>query len=154
VASAGDPVEIGLVESLSRPGRNITGLSYGVGSELFGKQLELLRETVPTMRRVAVLSNSGNPSYAPAIRDLRTAARLMGLQLQLLAVRGPQEFEGAFAAMARERADALLVVSDAILASQRTKLNELVVKSRLPAIYGLREHTEAGGLMSYGADIR
>jgi putative tryptophan/tyrosine transport system substrate-binding protein len=154
VASAGDPVEIGLVESLSRPGRNITGLSYGVGSEVFGKQLELLRETVPTMRRVAVLSNPANPSYAPAIRDVKTAARLMGVQLQLLAVRGPLEFEGAFAAMARERADALLVVSDAILASQRTRLNELVVRSRLPAIYGLREHTEAGGLMSYSADIR
>jgi putative ABC transport system substrate-binding protein len=149
-----DPVGLGLVGSLARPGGNVTGLSFSVGGDIFGKGLELLRETVPKVRRVAVLSNPANPGQALAIRDVKVAARSLGVQLQLLETRGPNEFESAFAAMARERAGALFVVPDSMFGLNRARLQELAAKRRLPAMYGLREHTEAGGLMSYGVDVR
>jgi putative ABC transport system substrate-binding protein len=147
VAAVSDPVELGLAQGLARPGGNVTGLTFGVGSELFGKQLALLKETVPTIRRVAVLYNQDNPGYAPAIRDVKAAASAAGVQLHVLGVRRSDEFESAFAAMA------LLVVADGWLAFNRVRLQSFVATSRLPAIYGLREHTEAGGLMSYATDI-
>jgi len=149
-----NPVELGLVASVARPGGNVTGLSYSVGLEIFSKQLELLKETVPKVRRVAILSNPANPGHAGALRNVKVAARSLGAQLQLLEARGLNEFDGAFAAMARERAGALLVMSDPVFDFHRTRLAELVAKSRLPAIYGQRSHTEAGGLMSYGVDLR
>jgi putative tryptophan/tyrosine transport system substrate-binding protein len=149
--SAGDP-GFGLVASLSRPGGNVTGLAFSVDMATFGKGLELLKETVPKVRRVAVLSNPANPAHELALKEV--AARSVGVRLQLLEARGPNEFDSAFAAMARERAGALLVMADSTFGFHRIRLRDLAAKGRLPAMYGLREHPEAGGLMSYGADNR
>jgi len=149
--SAGDP-GVGLVASLARPGGNVTGLSFSVEMATFGKGLELLKETVPKVRRVAVLSNPTNPAHALAIKEV--AARSVGVQLQLLEASGPNEFDSAFAAMARERAGALLVMADSTFGFHRIRLRDLAAKGRLPAMYGLREHPQAGSLMSYGADNR
>jgi putative ABC transport system substrate-binding protein len=152
--SVGDPVGLGLIASLARPGGNLTGLSYSVGLEIAGKGLELLKETVPKVRRVAILSNPGNPFQPLAITEVNVAARSLGVQLQLLEARGPNELDGAFAAMATERVGALLVVADSLFLLQRTRLADLAARSRLPAAYGLREIVEAGGLMSYGPSVR
>src|SRR5262245_43373618 len=148
-----DPVGIGLIKSLARPGGNVTGTSGSAGLEWVAKQLELLKETVPKIRRVAILSNPDNAYHQLAIREVNVAARSLGVQLQLLEARGPNEFDGAFAAMAKERAGAILVLSDAIFSSHRTRLADLAARSRLPAAYGVRESVEAGGLMSYGPSI-
>ena len=155
IAGSADPVGLGLIASLARPGGNITGVSYSVGGlEILGKQLELLKETVPKIRRMAILSNAANPIQPLAIRDVNVAARSLGVQLQLLEARGPNEFDAAFAAMATERVGALLVLSDTIFNSHRTRLADLAARSRLPAAYGVRESVEAGGLMSYGPSLR
>jgi len=145
-----DPVGTGLIASLVRPGGNVTGVSGYAGLEIVAKQLVLLKETVPKIRRVAILSNPANAYHQLAIREVNVAARSLGVQLQLLEARGPNEFDGAFAAMAKERVGALLVLSDAVLSSHRTRLADLAARSRLPAAYGVRESVEAGGLMSYG----
>ena len=145
-----DPIGIGLIASLARPGGNVTGVSGSAGLEWVAKQLELLKETVPKIRRVAILSNPTNAYHQLAIREVNVAARSLGVQLQLLEARGPNEFDGAFAAMAKERVGALLVLSDVMLNSHRTRLADLAARSRLPAAYGVRESVEAGGLMSYG----
>src|SRR6478736_4369632 len=125
-----DPVGTGLIASLARPGGNITGVSGSAG--------------------LAIVSNPANAYHQLAIKELNVAARSLGVQLQLLEARGPNEFDGAFAAMAKERVGALLVLSDAMLNSHRTRLADLAARSRLPAAYGVRESVEAGGLMSYG----
>jgi putative tryptophan/tyrosine transport system substrate-binding protein len=151
--SIGDPVGLGLIASLARPGGNVTGVSYSVGLELFGKQLELLKETIPMVRRVAILSNPANPAQARAIENVKAAAESLGVQLQLLGARDPKEFDDAFAAMAKERAGALLVVADAVFNIHRARLVDLAVKNRLPSMYGIRESVEAGGLMFYGHDV-
>src|SRR5262249_58844298 len=109
----GDPVGLELVASLARPGGNVTGLSYTVGLETFGKGLELLKEAVPHVHVVAVLSNPANPAHVLAVDTLKGVARSLGLELLLQEARGPDEFDGAFAAMARDRAGALLVLPDA-----------------------------------------
>ena len=150
---AADPVGQGLIASLARPGGNVTGVSYSVGLEIFGKQLELLKETVPKVRRVAILSNPANPGHPPAIKEVNVAVRSVGVQLQLLEARGPNEFDGAFAAMAKERVGALLVMSDSMFLLHRTRLADLAARSRLPVAYGLREMVEAGGFMSYGSSL-
>ncbi|HEV2056976.1 MAG TPA: ABC transporter substrate-binding protein [Methylomirabilota bacterium] len=152
--SVGDPVGLGLIASLARPGGNVTGLSYSAGLEIVGKQLELLKETVPKIRRVAILSNPANPSHPPAIRELNVAARSLGVRLQFLEARGPNEFDGAFAAMATERVGALLVLTDGVFILHRTQLADLAARSRLPGAHGTREMVEAGGLMSYGPSLR
>src|SRR5215510_13846482 len=149
-----DPVGIGLIASLAHPGGNVTGLSGYAGLESVAKQLELLKETVPKIRSVAILSNPANAYHQLAIREVNVAARSLGVQLQLLEARGPNEFDGAFAAMAKERVGALLVLSDGIFSLHRTRLADLAAKSRLPAAYGNRENVEAGGLMSYGPSLR
>ena len=148
-----DPVGTGLITSLARPGGNVTGMSGGAGLEIFAKQLALLKETVPEIRRVAVLSNPANAYHQLAIKAVNVAARSLGVQLQLLEARGPNEFDGAFGAMAKERVGALLVLSDAIFSFHRTRIADLAARSRLPAAYGVRESVEAGGLMSYGASF-
>ena len=147
-----DPVGVGLIAGLARPGGNVTGSSYSVGLEIIAKQLELLKETVPKVRRVAILWNPANPSHPLVVRELNVAARSLGVQLQFLEARGPNEFEGAFAAMAKERMGALLVVPDSVSFLHRTRLADLAARSHLPAAYGLRGHVDAGGLMSYGPD--
>ncbi len=150
MAGVGDPVELGLIASLARPGANVTGLSFSVGMDIFGKGLELLREAVPKFRRVAILSNPGNPSHALAITNVKGAAGSFGVQLQLLEAREPNQFDGAFAAMAKERVDALLVVADGMFILHRARLADLAAKNRVPSMHGVRENVEAGGLMSYG----
>jgi putative ABC transport system substrate-binding protein len=145
-----DPVGTGLIASLARPGGNVTGVSGYAGLEIVARQLELLKETVPKIRRVAILSNPANAYHQLAIREVTVAARSLGVQLQLLEARGPNEFDGAFAAMAKERVGALLVLSDAMLSSHRIRLADLAARSRLPSAYAVRESVEAGGLMSYG----
>jgi putative ABC transport system substrate-binding protein len=150
-----DPVGRGLVTSLSRPGGNVTGVTYGVGTDTFGKGLELLREAVPRVRRVAVLSNPDGPSQSLMIDSVKGTARSLGLQLQLVEARGPAQFDGAFAAMARDGAEALLVVTDPtyLLPGAAARLADLAIKGRLPSIHSQRPPVEAGGLMSYGPSI-
>ncbi len=145
-----DPVGVGLVASLARPGGNVTGLSYSVGSSIYAKDLELLKEAVPKVRRVAVLSNPASPSQPLTISDIKGAAQSLGLRLRLLEARGLGEFDGAFAAMARERAGALLVITDPAFSPYRARLVDLAAKNRLPSIFTQREDAEAGALMSYG----
>ena len=146
----GNPVELGLVASLARPGGNVTGLSYNAGPEFFGKELALLQEAVPKVRRVAILSNPANPVQPLAIRSFKDAARSLGLQLLLLEARGPDALDDAFAAMTRERAGAVLVVADSMFSGHGGRLAGLAMKHRLPSMHGFREEAEAGGLMSYG----
>jgi ABC-type uncharacterized transport system substrate-binding protein len=146
----GDPVGLGLIASLARPGGNVTGVSYSVGGlEIIGKQLELLKEAVPKIRRVAILSNPANPTRPIAMRDVNVATRSLAMQVQFLEARGPNKFDSAFAAMAKERIGALLVMADTMFVLHRTRLADLAARSRLPAAYGWREHVEAGGLISY-----
>ncbi len=148
----GDPVGTGFVASLARPGGNVTGSSYSVGLEIYAKHLELLKEAVPKVRRVAILSNPTNPAHALWMSEIKDAGRSLGVQLQFLEARGPTEFDGAFAAMAKERAGALLVVADGMFMLHRTRLADLAAKSRLPSL-GYKELVEAGGLMSYGPSL-
>jgi putative ABC transport system substrate-binding protein len=145
-----DPVRTGLIQSLAHPGGNVTGLSLTPSVETYGKALGLLKEAVPKVRRVAILSNPANTSHALAITNVKGAAPSMGVQLYLLEARSPNEFDDAFVAMARERVGALLVVSDPLFVFHRTRLADLAARSRLPAAYHAREYVEAGGLMSYG----
>ena len=152
MAVAGDPVGDGFVASLARPGGNITGLT-SLSTELGAKQLELLKQAVPKVSRVAVLSNPANQLRAPQLQVAEMAARSLGVQLHILEARGPNEFESAFASMTRKRAGALLVLTDPLFFLHRTRIADLAAKSRLPAVYALREHVEAGGLMAYGASL-
>ncbi|MBI2555579.1 MAG: ABC transporter substrate-binding protein [Candidatus Rokubacteria bacterium] len=149
MAQSDDPVGSGFVTSLARPGGNITGLST-VSPELSGKRLELLKEAVPKVSRVAVLWNSTNPVAPLQFRETEVAARVLGIKLQSLAVRGPRDFDGAFAAMRRERAGALIVLPDLMFYDHLRPLLGLAAKSRLPVIYEEREFAEAGGLLAYG----
>jgi putative ABC transport system substrate-binding protein len=149
----GDPVGSGLVTSLARPGGTVTGLSL-LSTELAGKQLELLREAVSGVARVTVLWNPTSQTHARMLGEAEAAARALGLRFHRLPARGPEEYEGAFLAMRRERADAVLVLGDPIFWYHRTRLAALAAKQRLPAMFGQREHAEAGGLISYGANLR
>jgi putative tryptophan/tyrosine transport system substrate-binding protein len=149
--SGGDPVGQGVVASLARPGGNITGLSLML-PEVSGKRLELLREAVPKLSHVAVLWNPEGSGSTLVFKETQTAAHALGLQLQSLEVRSPDEFDQAFAAMTREHADALVVISNELFFGHRRQLAELTVRHRLPAMFHLREYAEAGGLMAYGAD--
>jgi putative ABC transport system substrate-binding protein len=150
--NASDPVETGLVASLSRPGGNTTGLSL-ISSQLSGKRLELLKEVVPRLSRVAVLSNPTNVGVRVQMGETEVAARALGVRLQSLEVHGSDDFETAFQAATRSRAGALITLDDALLFTHRTRVVKLAAKGRLPAVYGFREFVEAGGLMSYGANV-
>jgi putative ABC transport system substrate-binding protein len=149
MAQSDDPVGSGFVASLARPGGNITGLST-VSPELSGKRLELLKEAVPKVSRVAVLWNVANPVAALQLRETEVAARALGVKLQSLGVRGAKDFDAAFAAMRRERVGALIVLPDLLFYDHQRRLLNLAAKSRLPVIYEEREFAEAGGLMAYG----
>jgi putative ABC transport system substrate-binding protein len=151
--SVSDPVGIGLAASLARPGGNITGGSFSVGTGVIGKQLQLLKEAVPRARSVAVLMNPTNPGHALALDDMKADAESLGLSLRVLEARTPLELDPAFAAMLKERVDALLVVADAMFSANRTRLAELAARNRLPAVYTFREYVHAGGLMSYGPNL-
>ena len=151
--NVGDPVGVGLVASLARPAGNVTGTAFDVGLETFGKALELLKEALPKAQHVAVLSNPANPAQALAIRDLKVAAKSLRLRLLFVEVRGPDEFDRAFAEIAKERVDALFVAAESLFYLHRTSLADLALKYRLPTMYGLRESVVAGGLMSYGPSL-
>jgi putative ABC transport system substrate-binding protein len=148
--AVGDPVALGLVASLARPGGNITGLTNSVGPEIAGKQLELLKEVVPRVSRMAVLWNPNTRGNALALRETEIAARALGLELQPLEARSLNDFDRAFAAMTAKRAGALLVLGDVMFSTHRNRLADLAAKNRLPAMYAARESVEAGWLMSYG----
>ena len=149
----GDPVGSGLVASLARPGGNVTGSTYsGAGMGIYAKQLELLVEAVPKVRRVAILSNPTNPANPLWTSEVKAAGRSLGVQLQFLEARSPSDFDGAFAAMTKERAGALLVVADSMFILHRARLAELAAKNRVPLL-GYSDIVEAGGLMSYGPSL-
>jgi putative ABC transport system substrate-binding protein len=147
-----DPVKLGLVANLARPGGNLTGINFFT-TELAAKRLALLGELVPKAVRIAVLVNPANtPATESTLRDVPEAARAIGLQIQILNASTSSEIETAFATLARERADALFVAADIFLVSRRVQLATLAMRYAIPAAYPAREVVEAGGLMSYGTD--
>ena len=131
----------------------VTGFAFDVSLESFAKSLELFKETVPHVRRVAVLINPTNPAQQLAASNLGVAARHLGIQLRMFEVRGRNEFDAAFAAMSNERLAGVLVVTDSMFVSNRARLAERALTHRLPSVYGVRNYVEAGGLMSYGPNI-
>jgi putative ABC transport system substrate-binding protein len=147
-----DPVGNGFVASLARPGGNITGLSTH-SPEISGKQLELLKETVPKVSQVAVFGTSTIPGHALQLREIGLAAGAFNIQLQHLDVLGSKDFETAFRAAIKGQADAIIFLGSSLLGPQRARIFEFVVKNRLPAIYSGRNFVEAGGLMSYGVNL-
>ena len=153
MASVADPVRLGLVTSLARPGGNVTGTTYSFELDIFAKQLQLVREALPALSRVAVLSNPASPSQAQVVQSLQSAGRSMGLTLQLLEARAPEEFERAFAAMAQARAEAVLVASDSLFGTYAEQIGALLLRQGLPSVNGARANIEAGGLLLYGPNI-
>jgi putative tryptophan/tyrosine transport system substrate-binding protein len=150
---AQDPVRLGLVISLARPGGSLTGINF-FAIELVAKRLELLRELVPATTRVAVLVNPANaPNTEITLRDVEPAARAMGLQIQVLNASTSREIDSAFASFMRERPDALFVGNDAFFTSRRVQFVTLAARDRIPAAYSNRDYAEAGGLMTYGTKI-
>ena len=146
-----DPIADGFIASLARPGGNITGLST-LAPELSGKRLEILKEVVPKLSRVAVFGTSSNPSDVQALKEIEPAAAVFKVKLQYLNVPTPKDIETAFRTATKGRADGVLMLERAVLGSQRAQVAELAVKSRLPVIYSGRASVEAGGLMSYGVN--
>src|SRR5215831_18127147 len=149
MASDDDPVGSGFATSLARPGGNITGLST-VSPEISGKQLELLKEIISKLSRVAIGGDVTRPGIPQALREINVAADAFGVQVQYLEVREPKDIETAFRAASKEHADAVLVLGSPVLLSQRRQIADIAAKSRLPAIYPRLEFVEDGGLMSYG----
>jgi putative ABC transport system substrate-binding protein len=145
----GDPVGSGIVASLARPGGNVTGVT-SLTAELSAKQLELLKEIVPGLTQIAVLRNPKNPVSALNLRWTERAAQALGVQLHVVDVHDPSEFEAAFVSMTRERAGALILLADMMFLSQRSQIADLAIKHRLPAVFNWREYAEAGGLIVYG----
>ena len=153
MASGGDPVAIGLIASLARPGGNVTGMT-GINPETAAKRLELLKDAFPRTRQVAVLLNPDNPiAMRVTFPAMEAAAKSLKLELQQFPVRGPGDIDSAFAAMAKRRVDAVVSTDDGVLVANFGAIAKLAAKMRLPSI-GLPEFAEAGGLMAYGADRR
>jgi putative ABC transport system substrate-binding protein len=152
---AGDPVTIGLVTSLARPDGNVTGLSL-LAPELVGKRLELLKQAVPGVSRVAALWQPGfvgERTEKDMLKEVEVAARALGVRLQFVEARGPADFDRAFSDMTRARAGALTLLGSAMFANERRRLVDLAAKNRLPGVYGFREYVDAGGLMAYGPNV-
>ena len=149
MASVGDPVGTGLVASLGRPGGNVTGLS-NFNVEIYAKRVELLRELLPRMTRIAGLFNMGNPVIPIQWKQVEQATQSVGIQPQLLDVRRPQDLRRAFEAATMERADALIVALEGLTQANLRPIAELAVKHRLPSLYGTREYADLGGLITYG----
>jgi putative ABC transport system substrate-binding protein len=145
-----DPVATGLVASLAKPGRNITGLT-SISGDLTAKRLQLVRELLPNISRVAILVRESSPTAAQYIQESRAAARILGLELQLLTERNPAELPGIFAAV--QKSSALVVADDAEFTALRAEIAELALKYQLPTVFGFREMVEVGGLMAYGASF-
>jgi putative tryptophan/tyrosine transport system substrate-binding protein len=149
---AEDPVGTGLVASLARPGSNLTGVNF-FASELAAKRLELLREFVPGAARVAVLVNPTGPAATTTLRNVETAARTIGLQIQVFQASNSREINAAFATFVRERPDALFVAPDPFFTVRRSQLVNLAAHHSIPAAYSVRQYPEIGGLMSYGTSL-
>ena len=147
-----DPVRVGLVASLARPGGNLTGINFLV-AELGAKRLGLLRELVPTATHVAVLVNPAGPNAEPTVKDMEPAGRAMGLQIQFITASASGEINAAFATFVRERFDTLFVGADPFFTSRRVQIVQLAAHHSVPAIYSGRQYSEIGGLMSYGASL-
>jgi len=147
-AVAADPVGTGLVASLVRPGGNVTGLSTQA-PDLVGKRLELLREAVPELRRLAILANIGYPASVIEMSEVQAAAPTLGLEVVALEIQRAEDIAPAFEAL-KDRADALYVITDALVSTNRIRINTFTLAARLPTMHGVREYIEAGGLMSYG----
>ena len=148
-----DPARLGLVASLARPGGNLTGIDFFT-NELTGKRLELLRELVPAAKRIAVLVNPANSSLTEAtLQDVQPAARALGLQVKVLTAETNRQIDAAYATFQRERPDALLVGADPFFVNRRLQLAHLATRLALPAVYAGRDYAEAGGLISYGANL-
>ena len=152
MAAAGDPVGSGLVTSLARPGGNVTGTSL-MAPDLGGKRLELIKDLLPEAHRVAVLWNAANPYSALAFQETERAARTLEIEVRSLEVRAPADFDGMLDVAARQHADALITVEDPLTIDQREKIAEFAMTERLPTIAGLKMFADAGGLMSYGANV-
>src|SRR5687768_14928298 len=145
-----DPVGTGLIASLARPGTNVTGTS-SMTAEVVGKQLELLKETLPNVSRMAALWNPANPVFqAIQLKETASAARTLGVRLQFVEARGPDEIDRAFRVMTKNGTKALVVLGDPVFISHRKRIADLAAQRRLPAVSGTREHVESGGLMAYG----
>src|SRR3974390_1612931 len=151
IATADDPVGTGLVASLSRPGGNVTGLSNQI-SDTSPKRLELLREVVPGLRRLAILFNVGNPGAVLDIREFEAAVRMFGLEALTFEIRRAEDIAPGFEAL-KGRADALYVGADPLVNTNRVRINTLALAARLPTLHGVRDYVEAGGLMSYGPNV-
>jgi putative tryptophan/tyrosine transport system substrate-binding protein len=147
--AVGDPVGTGLVKSLGSPGGNITGLT-SMAPELEGKRLELLKEVLPTISHVAVLWNPVNPFQLSSEKEVQAAARALRIKVLSLAVRSPQEMEGAFSTILKEKPEALLVLADRLFLHNRALIMDFATRNRLPGVHAYRELVEVGGLMSYG----
>jgi putative ABC transport system substrate-binding protein len=150
-ASVADPVANNVVESLARPGGNVTGLSAQI-SDVGGKRLELLREIVPGLRRLAIMANVDNPSAVLETREVERAARALGLEVAMSEIRRPDDVGSAIAAL-QNRADALYVQPDPGFTTNRVLINDSALSARLPTMHGTREHVDAGGLISYGTSL-
>jgi putative ABC transport system substrate-binding protein len=145
-----DPVATGLVTSLARPGRNVTGMT-SISGDLIAKRLELIRELLPKLTRVAILVREASPTAAQYVHETQAAARNLGIELQIVSERDPNDLDGMFATL--QGLSALVVADDAEFTADRARIAELALKSRLPTISGLREMVEAGGLLAYGASF-
>jgi putative tryptophan/tyrosine transport system substrate-binding protein len=152
MTAAGDPLGSGLVASLARPGGNVTGLSL-MAPDLGGKRLELLKEVLPQVSRVGILWNATNPYSALVLKETESAAQIFRIQLQSIEVRSPDDFGSALPTATQLRVGALITVEDPLTFSHRKFIADFAASNRLPAIYGLKEFVEAGGLMAYGADL-
>ena len=151
MAGIPDPVALGLVASLARPRGNVTGVAFDVGPEVIGKTLQLLKEAVPKISRVAVLWNPDSPALTAYWKELRSAAQTLRIGLESVEVRASGDFDSAFSAMTRARVDALMVMPDPLVYSHRRRIVDFAGKSRLPSTYALREFVDEGGLIFYGA---
>lgn len=148
-----EPVELGLVSNLRRPGGNVTGTTFTAGADIFAKQLQILKEVLPRTSRVAVLWNPADSSFRVQEKPIDVAAKSLNLRLQHLEAQGPEQFDSAFGAMARERADALVISASSTFLAHRARLAELALRSRLPTMVSFREMVEVGGLMAYAVNI-
>lgn len=149
---SGDPVEAGIVASLAQPGGNVTGMTF-FAAELAGKRLEILKEAIPGVLRVAVLANPGHPGEQRELRESQVTAKSLAIALQYLTVRSPTDFNEAFGAISREHSQAVVTFPDALTMRYRKEIAEFSSKRRLPSIAGWAEFVEAGGLMSYGPNL-
>jgi putative ABC transport system substrate-binding protein len=154
MVGVGDPVAAGLVTNLARPGGNVTGLAINTGQDIYPKHLELLKEIVPKLSRVAVVIDPRSPYYAVNRQVLDSAGPTLGLTLLLHEVREPADIERAFAEMARQRAAAVFVIPNPFVYARRQQILELAARHRLPGAYGFREFVDGGGLVYYGTDLR